>query len=248
MDSEFLDNDLLAANVLTYAEDECIRLSQYYLGTEEILFGLIKEKKGIASKALNYLGLSLKELDLEKWIGKSNTSYEKNERPTYTENAQLVLNLSSDIARQRGDKIIDTSHVLRGLAYASFEYESLKCRRQPFSGTILEEYFINLKMINQVLDYKIMGKELPEKDFDAINFMNRGIIKKTKKNYKGAISDFCKAMDLDPKYESSILYRGVNLKDSGNTLFLIEDYLLEIKYKEISVNKEPSLLEQFKGL
>src|SRR5699024_11459953 len=57
-----------AQKVLALSQEEATRLGHNNIGTEHILLGLIREGEGIAAKALNELGLEVKQIQEE--VGK----------------------------------------------------------------------------------------------------------------------------------------------------------------------------------
>jgi ATP-dependent Clp protease ATP-binding subunit ClpC len=61
-----------AIKVIRLAQEEARRLGHNFIGTEQILLGLIGEGNGVAAKVLNSLGVSLKEAreEVEKIIGR----------------------------------------------------------------------------------------------------------------------------------------------------------------------------------
>lgn len=54
-----------AIKVVMLAQEEARRLGHNFVGTEQILLGLIGESTGIAAKVLKTLGISLKDARLE---------------------------------------------------------------------------------------------------------------------------------------------------------------------------------------
>ena len=67
------DHDLVQAiKVIMLAQEEARRLGHNFVGTEQILLGLIGEGTGIAAKVLKSMGVNLKEarVEVEKIIGR----------------------------------------------------------------------------------------------------------------------------------------------------------------------------------
>lgn len=60
-----------AQQVLVLAQEEAKRLNHNFIGTEHILLGLVREGSGIASRALQNLGIELSRVrgEAEKIIG-----------------------------------------------------------------------------------------------------------------------------------------------------------------------------------
>ncbi len=97
------------------AQEEARRLGHNFVGTEQILLGLIGEGTGIAAKTLKSMGVNLKDarVEVEKIIGRG-SGFVAVEIP-FTPRAKRVLELSWDEARQLGHNYIGTEHLLLGL-------------------------------------------------------------------------------------------------------------------------------------
>ena len=104
-----------AIKVIMLAQEEARRLGHNFVGTEQILLGLIGEGTGIAAKTLKGLGVSLKDarIEVEKIIGRG-SGFVAVEIP-FTPRAKRVLELSWDEARQLGHNYIGTEHLLLGV-------------------------------------------------------------------------------------------------------------------------------------
>ena len=104
-----------AIKVIMLAQEEARRLGHNFVGTEQILLGLIGEGTGIGPKVLKSMGLTLKDtrLEVEKVIGRG-SGFVAVEIP-FTPRAKRVLELSLEEARQLGHNYIGTEHLLLGL-------------------------------------------------------------------------------------------------------------------------------------
>lgn len=104
-----------AIRVIMLAQEESRRLGHNFVGTEQLLLGLISEGTGIASKTLKSMGVNIKEAreEVEKIIGRG-CGFVAVEIP-FTPRAKKVLELSWDEARQLGHNYIGTEHLLLGL-------------------------------------------------------------------------------------------------------------------------------------
>jgi len=104
-----------AIKVIMLAQEEARRLGHNFVGTEQILLGLIGEGTGVAAKALKSMGVNLKDArtEVEKIIGRG-SGFVAVEIP-FTPRAKRVLELSWDEARQLGHNYIGTEHLLLGL-------------------------------------------------------------------------------------------------------------------------------------
>ncbi|CAL4896438.1 unnamed protein product [Urochloa decumbens] len=104
-----------AIKVIMLAQEEARRLGHNFVGTEQILLGLIGEGTGIAAKVLKSMGINLKDarVEVEKIIGRGN-GFVAVEIP-FTPRAKRVLELSLEEARQLGHNYIGSEHLLLGL-------------------------------------------------------------------------------------------------------------------------------------
>jgi ATP-dependent Clp protease ATP-binding subunit ClpC len=104
-----------AIKVIMLAQEEARRLGHNFVGTEQILLGLIGEGTGIAAKVLKSMGVNLKDarVEVEKIIGRG-SGFVAVEIP-FTPRAKRVLELSLEEARQLGHNYIGTEHLLLGL-------------------------------------------------------------------------------------------------------------------------------------
>ena len=104
-----------AIKVIMLAQEEARRLGHNFVGTEQILLGLIGENTGIGPKVLKSMGVNLKDarVEVEKIIGRG-SGFVAVEIP-FTPRAKRVLELSLEEARQLGHNYIGTEHLLLGL-------------------------------------------------------------------------------------------------------------------------------------
>jgi hypothetical protein len=104
-----------ARRVVVLAQEEAVGLQHNYIGTEHLLLGLIREREGIAARALEALGISLEAVrsEVEEIIGQGKSA------PTgqipFTPRAKKVLELSLREALQLSHSYIGTEHILLGL-------------------------------------------------------------------------------------------------------------------------------------
>ncbi|KAH9329286.1 hypothetical protein KI387_001394 [Taxus chinensis] len=104
-----------AIKVIMLSQEEARRLGHNFVGTEQILLGLIGEGTGIAAKVLKSMGVNLKEarVEVEKIIGRGG-GFVAVEIP-FTPRAKRVLELALEEARQLGHNYIGSEHLLLGL-------------------------------------------------------------------------------------------------------------------------------------
>ena len=91
-----------AIKVIMLAQEEARRLGHNYVGTEQILIGLIGEGTGLASKVLKSVGVNLQDAQvvLEKLIGRG-SGFVAVDIP-FTPRAKRVLEWSLEEARKLG--------------------------------------------------------------------------------------------------------------------------------------------------
>ena len=104
-----------AIKVIMLAQEEARRLGHNFVGTEQILLGLIGEGTGIGAKVLKSMGFTLKDarVEVEKIVGRG-SGFVAVEIP-FTPRAKMVLEGSLEEARQLGHNYIGTEHLLLGL-------------------------------------------------------------------------------------------------------------------------------------
>jgi hypothetical protein len=104
-----------ARRVVVLSQQEAIGLKHNYIGTEHLLLGLIREREGVAAKALESLDISLEAVraQVEEIIGQGQTAA-IGQLP-FTPRAKKVLELSLREALAFGHDYIGTEHILLGL-------------------------------------------------------------------------------------------------------------------------------------
>ena len=104
-----------AIRAVMLAQEEARRLGHNFVGTEQILLGLIGEGTGVAAKVLTELGVSLQNArkEVEKIIGRGSRPV-PSEIP-FTPKAKRVFEQAFTEARSFGHKYIGPEHLLLGL-------------------------------------------------------------------------------------------------------------------------------------
>ena len=104
-----------AIKVIRLAQEEARRLGHNFVGTEQILLGLIGEGTGVAAVVLQSLGITLQEVraEIEKIIGRG-SGFVAVEIP-FTPRSKRVLELSLEESRSFGQDYVGTEHLLLGL-------------------------------------------------------------------------------------------------------------------------------------
>jgi hypothetical protein len=104
-----------AIKVIMLAQEESRRLGHNYVGTEQILLGMIGEGTGIAAKVIKSMGVNLQNarVEVEVIIGRG-SGFVSVEIP-FTPRAKQVLELAIEEARQLQHNYTGTEHLLLGL-------------------------------------------------------------------------------------------------------------------------------------
>jgi hypothetical protein len=104
-----------ARRVVVLSQEEAAGLKHNYIGTEHLLLGLIREREGVAARALESLGISLEAVraEVEQIIGQGQSAAIG--QIPFTPRAKKVLELSLREALQLGHNYIGTEHILLGL-------------------------------------------------------------------------------------------------------------------------------------
>ena len=103
-----------AQRVLSLAQEAALELGHDYVGTEHVLIGLTKVKNGVATKALEELGLVTEDIfeAVEEHVGRGN----KKATSIYmTPRVKHVLELAIQVANQMNHNYVGTEHILLGL-------------------------------------------------------------------------------------------------------------------------------------
>jgi|GEM_PF-1783329 len=130
-----------AIKVIMLAQEEARRLGQNFIGTEQILLGLIGESKSIAATVLKSQGIGLAEarVKVERIIGRGSGLVQV-EIP-FTERGKKVLEHALKQARHLGHKHISTEHLLLGLIQ---EPETVAVR-------VLQEYGVDITQLRTLI-------------------------------------------------------------------------------------------------
>jgi ATP-dependent Clp protease ATP-binding subunit ClpC len=104
-----------ARRSVVLAQEEARALNHNYIGTEHILLGLVRERDGVAGKALVSLDISLDAVrqQVDEIVGQGQ-AVPRGHIP-FTPRAKKVLELSLREALQLGHNYIGTEHILLGL-------------------------------------------------------------------------------------------------------------------------------------
>ncbi len=136
-----------AQMILRLAEQECYRFNQAYVDTEHLLLGLLKEGTGVAANVLKNLDVNGKQLrmEIEKRIevGPAQTANKTGETPR-TANAKKVLRYAEMEARNTGQNLVGSEHLLLGLLAVEEGIASQVLREMGVTLEQVQEEILNL--------------------------------------------------------------------------------------------------------
>ena len=92
-----------AIKVIMLAQEESRRLGHNFVGSEQILLGLLGEGTGIAAKVLKSMGVNLKDarMEVEKIVGRGSGFISSVEvKVPFTPSAMRILGFSLEESRQ----------------------------------------------------------------------------------------------------------------------------------------------------
>ena len=152
-----------AEKALEYAQELAMELGHNYIGTEHLLYGLISEGTGVASKVLDNQGISAEKVKeaIEEIVGVGEEIEDSNQI-SFTPRSKRVIENAFLEARRTGTEYIGTEHILIGIMK---EGDSVATR-------ILLEEGINPQMLyNELL--KVLNEEGSNKE-DERSSENKG--------------------------------------------------------------------------
>jgi ATP-dependent Clp protease ATP-binding subunit ClpA len=101
--------------VVFFAQEEAGRLGEYYVSTEHLLLGLVRENDCVAARVLDRMGVSLSRIrsEIERQVTRGDGRLGQDMQ--LTPRAKRVIDLAYDEARQLSNNYIGTEHLLLGL-------------------------------------------------------------------------------------------------------------------------------------
>ena len=151
-----------AKKVIEIANDISLKLGHNYIGTEHILYGLVKESEGIGAKVLINKGITAEKVEkkIEEILGKGN---EIKESLGFTPRSKKVLENAFLEARKIGYNFIGTEHLLLAILK---ECDSIAVK-------IITELNIEVSQIyNEIA--KVINEEESDKELKKDGKMGRG--------------------------------------------------------------------------
>jgi len=104
-----------AIKVIMLSQEEARRMGHNFVGTEQLLLGVIGQRHGIGAQALKRMRVSLKRArkEIELYIGRG-TGFVASEIP-FTPRAKRVLEMAVHESRDLGQSFVGTEHILLAL-------------------------------------------------------------------------------------------------------------------------------------
>lgn len=104
-----------AIKVIMLSQEEARRMGHNFVGTEQLLLGVIGQRHGIGARALKKMRVSLKKArkEIELYIGRG-TGFVASEIP-FTPRAKRVLEMAVHEGKDLGQNFVGTEHILLAL-------------------------------------------------------------------------------------------------------------------------------------
>ena len=99
--------------VLDLAKEEALSFHHYYIGTEHLLLGILREGSAAASLTSQGATLSRVRAELLNSVGK-NEPEPRTDAP-FTPRSQRILTMAGEIARENGEAAIGPEHILQAV-------------------------------------------------------------------------------------------------------------------------------------
>lgn len=101
-----------AIKVIMLSQEEARRMGHNFVGTEQLLLGIVGQRHGIGAKALKKMYVTLKQArkEVELYIGRG-TGFVASEIP-FTPRAKRVLEMAVHESRDLGQNFVGTEHIL----------------------------------------------------------------------------------------------------------------------------------------
>ncbi|MDR0287293.1 MAG: ATP-dependent Clp protease ATP-binding subunit [Clostridiales bacterium] len=173
MEINFTDKAKKALNI---ARQTAIDMGHDYIGTEHILYGLLKEDTGVAASVLNTQGIDPVSMEglIKSYSGKSQAY--KGE-PQMTPRTKKVIEISVAESRRMGNNYVGTEHLLIGILQ---EGDSVAMRILLDMGVDPQRLYTDLaRLLNsdESSKYASVGKGYDNSNTPALNQFGRDFTK-----------------------------------------------------------------------
>src|SRR5258707_377758 len=138
--------------VLQMAREEAACLHHGYVGTEQLLLGLIREGEGVRAVVLTNLNVDLEEIQqkIEGTVKKGKAAAAAGPDLPYTSRAKKVLELAMSEARELNHSYVGTEHLLLGLLR----------EEKGIAAQVLTDAGVNLEQA-RAETLRLLGSEMP---------------------------------------------------------------------------------------
>ncbi|GAC1400114.1 MAG: hypothetical protein NVSMB52_13730 [Chloroflexota bacterium] len=104
-------------SVLVLAQEEAQQLGHNYLGTEHVLLGVLREKKGVGARLLGEFGCDLDGMrrSVRQIVGSGPHSEQVQDEMRLTPNLKRVLEMAGEEATRLDHAFVGTEHLVLGL-------------------------------------------------------------------------------------------------------------------------------------
>ena len=160
--------------IITYANEEAIRLKHDQVDTEHLLLGLVHEGQGIAAKALQELSVNLERLEMEvkRMMKKPHVLPDSPRRSLgFTDAANQVLQYAMEEARKLEYDHVGTEHILLGLLR----------EKSGIAARVLANFGVTLERVRKVLK-PIASTPAPRKAPRSIDQYSRDLTQLAREN------------------------------------------------------------------
>ena len=173
-----------AAAALDYAKDFAIEHNYSYIGTEHILYGLVKEGEGLAAKILLNQGITLDYVEQEIIKIDGVMSTKEYEEPELTPRAKRIVENSIRESKRMNHNYIGTEHILLALMR---EIDSVAVR------ILIEANVDPQKLFAELL--RLISEDSPISSFST---EQKDITTPTLNQYSKDLTHMAKENKLDP--------------------------------------------------
>lgn len=230
-----------AKKILEFSVEEANELDHYYIGTEHLLLGLIKEREGIAVKILEDLGV-VTSVIRNKVIKKLNETIESSDSPIspvlelLTEKASTVITLAQEEAQRFGDNFLGPELILLGLIKEG----------TGIAANVLKSMGINFDNTQMEIE-KLIGIGKNSDDYTYLNSVNLLFTPKAKQVLHMSLKE---AQELGHNYiDTEHLLLGLTCREENSAVKVLEILnidVAEMRAKVISMLEVPSLRSRVK--
>lgn len=159
-----------AYQAISLAQEEFYLFHHEVLDTEHLLLGLVAQRTGLASKALEFEGVSLlkarKEVEIISGIGCATQDVEI----TFTLQVKQILEMALDAAEKLGYQTISTGHLLLGIIRQGCQ-EGLSFLEQGVAVWVLRNLKVNLSKLENQLQQHLKANLHMENNTNAVHVL-----------------------------------------------------------------------------